>query len=208
MRFPLLDITYTAFLVLVSLRSLSGSCLVKHVMMPIPASEYTYVCRTSTVRFSWSKHWAAPCSQVSMLLKRCCFPCRCRSLSRSRSLTWTGAGAALSTFVLVHFPRAFSLHTLPHSASCCRQAACPLQAPMLPTLAVLKGVAHAGFFYTLDLIFNFHVGFIGKFNTQKTLVMDGRAIARFYVTKGTFAVDCITACCWTAQVGSACSRLP
>ncbi len=58
-----------------------------------------------------------------------------------------------------------------------------------------------GAFYTLDLVFNFHVGFIGKFNGQKTLVMDGHAIARYYVTKGTFVVDLITACCWTAQVG-------
>lgn len=58
----------------------------------------------------------------------------------------------------------------------------------------------AGAFYTTDLIFNFHVGFVGKFNTQKTLVMDGHAIARYYVTKGTFIVDLITACCWTAQV--------
>lgn len=62
-------------------------------------------------------------------------------------------------------------------------------------------VATAGLLYTIDLFFNFHVGFIGKYNTQKTLVMDGRAIARYYVTKGTFIVDFITACCWTAQVG-------
>ena len=62
-------------------------------------------------------------------------------------------------------------------------------------------LAPAGFFYTCDLIFNFHVGFIGKYGTQKTLVMDGRAIARFYMFKGTFAVDFLTACCWTAQVG-------
>ena len=61
--------------------------------------------------------------------------------------------------------------------------------------------AAAGFFYTCDLIFNFHVGFIGKYGTQKTLVMDGSAIARFYIFKGTFVVDFLTACCWTAQVG-------
>ena len=68
----------------------------------------------------------------------------------------------------------------------------------------------------MDMIFNFHVGFIGKFNTQKTLVMDGRAIARYYVTKGTFVVDFITSCCWVAQVNEAlsncaerpCRRLP
>ena len=77
-------------------------------------------------------------------------------------------------------------------------------------------LGYAGFFYTLDLIFNFHVGFIGKYNTQKTLVMDGRAIARYYVTKGTFVVDFITTCCWLAQVSATlstsvkrpCSRLP
>ena len=57
----------------------------------------------------------------------------------------------------------------------------------------------------MDLVFNFHVGFIGKYNTQKTLVMDGRAIARYYVTKGTFVVDFITSCCWVAQVNSTCN---
>lgn len=76
----------------------------------------------------------------------------------------------------------------------------PPAAPLPSAPTVLTWLAHAGFFYTVDLIFNFHVGFIGKFNTQKTLVMDGRAIARYYVTKGTFVVDFITSCCWLAQV--------
>lgn len=121
---------------------------------------------------------------------------------------WTGAGAALLTFVLVRLQRMYAfVHILPHGHA----ASMPPAVPLPSASAVLTWLAHAGFSYTVDMIFNFHVGFIGKFNTQKTLVMDGRAIARYYVTKGTFVVDFITACCWLAQVNGTlptCAKRP
>ena len=123
---------------------------------------------------------------------------------------WTGAGGVSLIFALVRLQR-FSGFLAPRDIQRHAASGCRCMTP--PPLAALTSLGHAGFFYTCDMMFNFHVGFIGKYNTQKTLVMDGRAIARYYVTKGTFAVDFITACCWMAQVTgtlstSPCSRLP
>ena len=59
----------------------------------------------------------------------------------------------------------------------------------------------AGALYTVEWVLNFHIGFIGKHNTRRKLVMDGSAIARFYVTRGHFAIDFLTVLVWIAQVG-------
>ena len=58
----------------------------------------------------------------------------------------------------------------------------------------------AGGFYFVELLLGFHVGFVGKLNARKKLVMDGKAVAWFYTCRGQFYVDTITAIAWIAQV--------
>lgn len=58
----------------------------------------------------------------------------------------------------------------------------------------------AGLFYAAEFLINFHVGFIGKNNTRRRLIMDGRAIAWFYIMKGHFFVDFLTVLVWIAQI--------
>lgn len=58
----------------------------------------------------------------------------------------------------------------------------------------------AGTIYFVELCLNFHIGFIGKYGTQKRLIMDSKAVAWYYITQGQFFVDCITAVAWIAQV--------
>ena len=59
----------------------------------------------------------------------------------------------------------------------------------------------AGAFYFVELLLGFHIGFVGKLNARKKLVMDGKAVAWFYIRRGQFYVDTITAVAWIAQVG-------
>ncbi|BDA50689.1 probable potassium/sodium hyperpolarization-activated cyclic nucleotide-gated channel [Coccomyxa sp. Obi] len=58
----------------------------------------------------------------------------------------------------------------------------------------------AGTFYFVELCLNFHIGFIGKYGTQKRMIMDGKAVAWYYITQGQFFVDCITAVAYFAQI--------
>ena len=58
----------------------------------------------------------------------------------------------------------------------------------------------AGTFYFLEFCLGFHVGFVGICNGQRKLVMDGSAIARYYVLKGRCPIDLLTAVAWCAQV--------
>lgn len=58
----------------------------------------------------------------------------------------------------------------------------------------------AGAFYFVELCLGFHVGFVGKHNMAKKLIMDGKAVAWFYTVRGQFFVDAITAVAWVAQV--------
>lgn len=51
----------------------------------------------------------------------------------------------------------------------------------------------------MELCLGFHVGFIGKNNMNKKLVMDGKAVAWFYLTRGQFFVDGITCIAWIVQ---------
>ena len=60
-------------------------------------------------------------------------------------------------------------------------------------------LASSGAFYFVELCLGWHVGFIGKHNMNKKLVMDGRAVAWFYVRHGQFLVDAITAIAWITQ---------
>ena len=54
----------------------------------------------------------------------------------------------------------------------------------------------------MELCLGFHIGFVGKFMTRKKLVMDGKAVAWYYVRRGQFFVDTLTAVAWSAQVCS------
>ena len=54
----------------------------------------------------------------------------------------------------------------------------------------------------MELWLGFHIGFVGRLNTRKKLVMDGKAVAWYYLTRGQFAVDTLTAIAWIAQVRS------
>ena len=54
----------------------------------------------------------------------------------------------------------------------------------------------------MELLLGFHIGFVGRLNTRKKLIMDGKAVAWYYVAKGQFFVDTLTAVAWIAQVGS------
>ena len=65
--------------------------------------------------------------------------------------------------------------------------------------------ASAGAFYFVELWLGFHIGFVGKLNTRKKLIMDGKAVAWFYVIRGQFFVDTLTAVAWIAQVQTECS---
>ena len=58
----------------------------------------------------------------------------------------------------------------------------------------------AGTFYFVEFWLGFHVGFVGVCNGQRKLIMDGGAIARYYVLKGRFPIDTLTAVAWVAQV--------
>ena len=67
-----------------------------------------------------------------------------------------------------------------------------------------KEMSHstAGAFYFVELWLGFHIGFVGRLNTRKKLVMDGKAVAWYYLTRGQFIVDTLTAIAWIAQVSS------
>ena len=54
--------------------------------------------------------------------------------------------------------------------------------------------------YFMELCLGFHVGFMGSFNSQRKLIMDGRGIARYYVFRGNFFVDMLASVAWVAQV--------
>lgn len=54
----------------------------------------------------------------------------------------------------------------------------------------------------MELWLGFHIGFVGRLNTRKKLVMDGKAVAWYYITRGQFLVDTLTAIAWIAQVRS------
>ena len=58
----------------------------------------------------------------------------------------------------------------------------------------------AGAFYFVELLLGFHIGFVGKLNARKKLVMDGKAVAWFYMWRAQFFVDALTAVAWIAQV--------
>lgn len=59
----------------------------------------------------------------------------------------------------------------------------------------------AGIFFTIEFALGFHVGFVGTYNGQQKLIMDGPGIARYYVLKGNFPVDILAVIAWVAQVG-------
>ena len=52
----------------------------------------------------------------------------------------------------------------------------------------------------MELFLSFHMGFVGKLGVRKKLIMDGKAIAWYYITRGQFFIDTLTAIAWIAQV--------
>ena len=74
--------------------------------------------------------------------------------------------------------------------------------PAICPVPVARRLTHAcaGALYFVDTCLGFHVGFLGKHNMAKKLVMDGRAIAWYYTARGNFPVDLITVIAWYAQV--------
>lgn len=58
----------------------------------------------------------------------------------------------------------------------------------------------AGFFYFVELMLGFHVGFIGSYNAQQRLIMDGPGIARYYFFRGSCFTDLLAVVAWVAQV--------
>jgi hypothetical protein len=65
---------------------------------------------------------------------------------------------------------------------------------------LLCALPRTGFFYFVELCLGFHVGFMGKLGIRRKLIMDGKAIAWYYIFHGQFLVDTITAVAWFAQV--------
>lgn len=62
----------------------------------------------------------------------------------------------------------------------------------------------AGFFYFVELMLGFHVGFIGTYNAQQRLIMDGPGIARYYFFRGSCFTDLLAVVAWVAQVSRTC----
>ncbi|KAK9807740.1 hypothetical protein WJX72_007807 [[Myrmecia] bisecta] len=58
----------------------------------------------------------------------------------------------------------------------------------------------AGCFYAVELGLGFHVGFVGRYNMQRKVIMDGRGIAWYYLLKGSFAIDLLTTLAWLTQI--------
>ncbi len=57
----------------------------------------------------------------------------------------------------------------------------------------------AGLFFFIDLLLNFHVGYMASYNVHRKIIMDRRTIARLYVFHGTFWVDLISCGAWFTQ---------
>ncbi|GAB4817520.1 hypothetical protein N2152v2_004566 [Parachlorella kessleri] len=58
----------------------------------------------------------------------------------------------------------------------------------------------AGVVFFGDLVINFHVGFIATYNMHKVLVLNGKLVARYYITKGSFLSDLSSSVAWLGQV--------
>lgn len=58
----------------------------------------------------------------------------------------------------------------------------------------------AGFLFFLDLCVNFNVAFIVTYNFKRKLINDPRAIAGYYIRRGTFRYDVVSTFAWLTQV--------
>ncbi|KAK9797413.1 hypothetical protein WJX73_008201 [Symbiochloris irregularis] len=58
----------------------------------------------------------------------------------------------------------------------------------------------AGMMYTANMFLNLHVGFVVTYNLQKKVVLDGKKIARVYITSGGLLLDILSVIPWLAQV--------
>ena len=54
--------------------------------------------------------------------------------------------------------------------------------------------------YTANMFLNMHVGFVVTYNLQKKVVLDGKKIARVYLTSGGLVLDILSVVPWVAQV--------
>ncbi|KAK9836539.1 hypothetical protein WJX74_002745 [Apatococcus lobatus] len=58
----------------------------------------------------------------------------------------------------------------------------------------------AGCFFATDLFLGFHIGFIATHNLRKRVVLDGRAVARYYTKHGSFAIDLMSTLVWIIEI--------
>lgn len=54
-----------------------------------------------------------------------------------------------------------------------------------------RGAGFAAGVYPLDMLLQFHIGFLLRHNLKKQIVMRGRHVARYYVVHNTFIFDAI-----------------
>lgn len=47
------------------------------------------------------------------------------------------------------------------------------------------------FIYITDLLLQFHIGYVVRWDNESVTIRDGRAVAKYYIRKGTFWVDLI-----------------
>lgn len=50
------------------------------------------------------------------------------------------------------------------------------------------------------MLLGFNVAFVVTYNMKRRMVFDGKAVAMYYVKKGTFVYDFLSSVAWVAQV--------
>lgn len=61
-----------------------------------------------------------------------------------------------------------------------------------------------GSIFLVELYLGFHMGFVGTHNMRKRVIMNGKAVAWYYIWHDTFLVDLISAAALIGQVRSLC----
>ncbi|KAL4440121.1 hypothetical protein ABPG75_003122 [Micractinium tetrahymenae] len=80
---------------------------------------------------------------------------------------------------------------------------CPVSVAYSPRASLLSWAFVvdfvAGLLFTVDIVFNFHVGYVVERGMQQRVVMSRAGIARLYCLRGTFLVDALSSFAWFAQ---------
>ena len=77
---------------------------------------------------------------------------------------------------------------------------CVAKAPGLSPKPSPHPPNHAGVLFFMDVSLGFHTGYVVTNNFSKRVVMDGKLVARWYVTRGSFIVDFLSSLAWVTQV--------